>query len=117
MIRLPQPTFSGALIAHLEATKATDEEKNALATPTPLTDSIYDWPASTIVNMTNQFLWGRDPEVRAWIRECRLDGFGKLSSDIAEDDHEKRAIMKRLKDAAFPAVENLQKLAALQPAA
>ncbi|MEO1310078.1 MAG: NAD(P)/FAD-dependent oxidoreductase [Pseudomonadota bacterium] len=117
MVRLPQPTFSAALIARLEATLETDEEKNALAAPTPLTDSIHDWPASMLVNMTNQYMWGRNPELRAWMRECRLDGFGGMASGVGEDDQEKQAILQRMKDAAFPAVENLQKLAAAQPAA
>jgi len=112
MIRLPQPTFSAALIARIEAAFETDQERNALATPAPLSDGVEEWPAGQVVNMTNQFLWSQRPELKSWILNCRLDGFGKFARGIAEEETDKRAILQRIRDAAFPAVENLQRLAA-----
>ena len=42
-VRICQPTFSGAFVAHVEATLSTDEEKNALCRPVPIPDQPSDW--------------------------------------------------------------------------
>ena len=62
--------------------------------------------------MMNQYQWSRDPELRAWLENNRLDGFSGMVRGIAEDDEEKRAVMKRLRGASMPAMATLQKLVA-----
>ena len=62
--------------------------------------------------MWNQFQWGQDKTLRQWIRESRLDGFGKLMVGIDPQDTEKQAIMARLKEQAGAAMANIQKLLA-----
>lgn len=62
--------------------------------------------------MQNQFRWGQDKDLRKWIRDSRLDGFGKLMSGIDPQDAEKQAIMARIKTQSMAALANLPKLIA-----
>lgn len=62
--------------------------------------------------MQNQFRWGQDKDLRKWIRDSRLDGFGKLMSGIDPQDAEKQAIIARIKTQSMAALANLPKLIA-----
>ncbi|MFW2383331.1 MAG: NAD(P)/FAD-dependent oxidoreductase [Acidimicrobiales bacterium] len=111
-VRSYQPVFSAALIAHVEATRDSEDEKNALCAVVPLPNSNLDYMKLTLAFMTNQYNWGQDPEVREWLLNNRLDGFSKLVSEVSRDDREKRAILKRLRDSAMPAAVRLTELIA-----
>ena len=111
MVRLPQPAFSAALIAYVEARHDTDKAKNALCGTVPFPHTLDDYPRALLANMWNQFQWGQDKELRQWVRESRLDGFGKLMSGVPKDDVEKQQILARFKQHATAAMGNLQKLA------
>ena len=63
-----------------------------------------------MANLWNQAQWGQDKILRSWIRQSRLDGFGKLMTGIDPNDSHKQAIMVRLKDQAMAAMANLPKL-------
>ena len=111
-VRSYQPIFSAALIAHVELTRETDDEKNQLCQVVPLPNHDTDWIKMMIPFMMNQYQWSRDPDIRSWLVENRLDGFSRLVRGIAEDEEEKIAIMQRLRDASMPAMANLHKLVA-----
>ena len=81
LVRLPQPAFSAALIAYVEAHYDGDKAKNALCGTVPFPHTLDDYPRATLVNMWNQFQWGQDKALRQWIRDSRLDGFGKLMTE------------------------------------
>jgi hypothetical protein len=117
MVRLPQPAFSAALTAHVEATYDTDTQKNRLCGSVPFPHSLQDYARSMVATMWNQFQWGQDKELRQWIRESRLDGFGKLMASADREDAAKQAIITRLKDNAMGAMTNLQKLVSASDAA
>jgi len=112
LIRLPQPAFSAALLAHVELRHDDDREKNRLCTPVPFPHRLEDYAPAMAVNLWNQFQWGQDKALRQWIRESRLDGFGKLIVGIDPQDDEKLAILSRLKEQVGAAMANLRKLAA-----
>lgn len=112
MVRLPQPAFSAALLAYVEAHYDSDKEKNRLCSSVPFPHTMDDYARAMAVNMWNQFQWGQDKTLRQWIRESRLDGFGKLMVGIDPQDTEKQAIMTRLKEQAGAAMANIQKLLA-----
>ena len=114
IVRLPQPAFSAALIAYVEAHYADDAEKNRLCATVPFPYRLDDYPRSMLVHMMNQHQWGQDKALRSWIRDCRLDGFGRLMSGIDPADAEKIAILMRLKEQAAAAVGNLRRLGAQQ---
>ncbi len=112
MVRIPQPAFSAALVAYVEAHYEDDATKNKLCTPVPLPDDLPSYPRSTLVSMMNQFAWGQDKALRSWIHNSRLDGFGKLIASVDPTDGEKMAILVKFKTNAKAAVDNLPKLMA-----
>jgi hypothetical protein len=112
VVRLPQPTFSAALIAYVEAHYGTDTEKNRLCGSIPFPNQMKDYPRSMMVGMWNQAQWGQDKALRSWIRESRLDGFGKLIASAPKDDADKQAVIARLREQAMAAMANLPRLVA-----
>ena len=54
-----------------------------------------------------QYNWSQIPELRAWLRENRLDGFSKLLSEIGPEDVEKTALLKSMRKTAPAAVTKL----------
>jgi hypothetical protein len=111
-VRLPQPAFSAALLAYVEAHDDSDKEKNRLCSSVPFPHTMDDCARAIAINMWNQFQWGQDKTLRQWIRESRLDGFGKLMVGINPHDTEKLAIIARLKEQAGAAMANIRKLVA-----
>ncbi len=112
MIRTYQPTFSAALIGHIEATLSDDAAKRQLCQPTSMTDTALDYLQVTAVTMRNQAAWSAHPELRGWIRACRLDWFGSTIAQVAKDDAPRREVLARLAAATGPALANLQRLTA-----
>jgi NAD(P)-binding Rossmann-like domain len=112
LVRLPQPAFSAALIAYVEARYPDDKARNALCGTVPFPYTMADYPRSLMANMWNQFQWGQDKELRQWIRASRLDGFGKLMGSVDKDDAARQATLARFKQAAMGAMTNLPKLVA-----
>lgn len=112
MIRMPQPAFSAALTAFIEVHFSDDDAKNALCRTVPFPETLQDYPMCNIVNMLNQMSWSQDKAVRSWIRDCRLDGFGKVIAAISPDDTEKQAVLASFRQHAMGAMINLQRLAA-----
>lgn len=100
MVRVPQPAFSAALVAWLEAQAGDDTKRNAMSRPVPLPDVVADVPRAVVVNHLNQHAWNQDPALRAWIRQCRLDGFGKLIDALDPADAPRLAVLARLRAAS-----------------
>ncbi|MEL6948395.1 MAG: NAD(P)/FAD-dependent oxidoreductase [Pseudomonadota bacterium] len=109
-VRSYQPVFSASMVAHIEATRDTEAEKNQLCGVVPLPNHDTDWLRIMIPFMMNQYQWSRDPQIRAFVESNRLDGFAQMVRSVDENDTEKRAILKRLKDNSMAAMMNLQKM-------
>lgn len=110
MIRLPQPAFSAALTAYVEANYEDDTTKNGLCGSIPLPRTLDLYPRAVLGNMMNQLAWSQDPKLREWIRESRLDGFGKVIAAVDPTDMKKLAILKKFRSFSMPAAANLTKL-------
>jgi hypothetical protein len=110
IVRMPQPAFSAAIVAHIESQHDDDALKNRLCAPVPFPKTLADYPRTVMVNSMNQFQWSQDKGLRDWIRASRLDGFGKLMASAARDDVDKQAVIARLKDQSAAAMQNLPKL-------
>ncbi|HET9977008.1 MAG TPA: FAD/NAD(P)-binding protein [Burkholderiaceae bacterium] len=117
MVRLPQPAFSAALTAYVEAHYDGDEAKNRLCTPVPFPHTLAEYPRAVMVNMRNHHQWAQDKVLRQWIRDSRLDGFGRLVTGIDPADTDKLAIVARLKAQSSAALANLPRLIGLSGAA
>ena len=112
LVRAPQPAFSAALVAYVEAHFSDDETRNALCDTVPFPDRPEDYPRTVLANLRNEGAWGRQQELRSWIRSSRLDGFGKIVDAVEPGDSDKMAVLGRIRDAAMPAFVNLRRLAA-----
>lgn len=112
-VRSYMPVFSGSLIAYLDTHYDDEDEKNRLAQPVAIPNTLEDFATMTLGAMMNQFNWSQDKTLRNWIRENRLDGFTKLISEIDPADEAKMAIMGRIREQAPKAVGNLMKLTGL----
>lgn len=112
MVRVPQPAFSAALIAWVEAHIEGEAAQNALTMAVPLPDSIADYSRASLVNLFNQGLWGQNTPLSKWIHDCRLDGFGRMISAVGPEDTARIAVLQQFRPAAMAAMANLQKLIA-----
>ncbi|MEM9405031.1 MAG: NAD(P)/FAD-dependent oxidoreductase [Acidobacteriota bacterium] len=110
-VRQYQPCFSAALLAFVEA-NFPEEEKNGFARPAPNIDSVEDVLLVAADSMLNQASWTQSPEISAWRARTRLDGFGQMIAAADRDDPQQAAILGRLLGNTYPAIENLQRLAA-----
>ncbi|MBC7522681.1 MAG: NAD(P)/FAD-dependent oxidoreductase [Sandarakinorhabdus sp.] len=108
MIRVPQPAFSAAMIAWVEANIEGEAAQNALTMAVPLPDSIEDYPRASLVNLFNQGLWGQNKALSKWIHDCRLDGFGKTVSAVRPEETARLAMLQQFRPAAMAAMANLQ---------
>ena len=119
MVRSLQPTFSGAFIAHIEAVyqgKLSEAEMNELCSVIPMPDQPFHWLTMMAVGMTNQRRWSKNPELRNWIAQSRLDAFSAMSSRVTPDETEKLALLQRFGKSAGAAAEKLPQLLAEIPA-
>ena len=110
MVRIPQPAFSAALVAYVEAHYEDDAAKNKLCMPVPLPDDLHSYLPATMTSMMNQFAWGQDKALRNWIHNSRLDGFGKVIAAVDPQDTQKMAILERFKASTKAAVANIPRL-------
>ncbi len=111
MVRLPQPCFSAALIAWVEAHVEGEAAQNALTTAVPLPDGIEDYPRACLVNLFNQGIWSQNRPLSDWIRGNRLDGFSKVIAAVPPEDGQRMVILQQMRPAAMAAMANLQLLA------
>ena len=110
-VRAYQPAFSAALIAFIEASDRTEAEKAALTSVVPLPDTLDDYLRLTRAGMINQYLWGREADLRAWMRASRLDGFSGVEPN-PKDAAEAGELMARFQSALMPAGAALNRLLA-----
>ncbi|WOE76188.1 NAD(P)-binding protein [Alterisphingorhabdus coralli] len=108
--RIPQPAFSAALCAFIEANYDDDKERNRLTMPVPLPDTLDQYPAACMGNLVNQMNWTSDGKLRDWLLKSRLDGFSATIASIGPDDHDKIATMQRFRKYGGLAAQNIPKL-------
>jgi hypothetical protein len=111
MIRQFQPTFSAALIGHIEATIADETEKQKLTQVAAMTDTVEDWLKTMALATLNQGNWSSNKELFDWITNCRLDLYTRQFRSVRPDDTAKQATIAKLREFSGPAARNLFKLA------
>jgi hypothetical protein len=115
LVRVPQPTFSAAIIAYVEVRGGDDARKNRLCAPAPFPHRLADYVRSMLVSMTNGGQWQQDEAMRRWVRGSRLDAFSKLIASADRDDAGKQALIGRFREEAKSAFANLARLSATDP--
>lgn len=112
LVRVPQPCFSAALIAYVEAHYPDDAAKNAICRTVPFPNDMQTYLTTNIVNLSNQGAWMADKALMDWIRRSRLDGFSKVAGAIDRSDKNKITMLNQIRQLGPLAVQNLMKLAA-----
>lgn len=112
MVRIYQPTFSAAMIAHIEASVPDEAEKVALTQPTTMTDTLDDWLLCQSTSLINQGAWSRNAAVAGWMAQCRLNAYADQLANVTPSDAERWPVVDRMRKHVVPAVQNLQRLAA-----
>jgi hypothetical protein len=116
LLRAPLVSFSAALTAWVEAHHDDDAAKNALCQTVPFPHTTAGYVQTIAANMRNQALWGQHAALRGWIRECRLDAFGRLIGGADKADAGQLAVLARMKAQAQAAAANLPRLLVLAAA-
>jgi hypothetical protein len=111
-VRSCQQVFSAAFIAHVEATRSDEAEKNRLCTPVPHPDTDEDFVTNSLANSINAVEWAKHEELQAWLASARLNYYSRSFSQDNTTEAGRQAVMARLRDARLPAVESLQRLQA-----
>ncbi|MGE6474159.1 NAD(P)-binding protein [Psychrobacter sp. NPDC078631] len=109
-VRTYQPVFSAAFIAHIEANYDDETIKNELCQVVPIPNHDTDFLVGLVKQMQNQMRWSKEPTLREWMINNRLDGFTKLVRASEDPPPEELAILKRLKEAGPKAAANMPKL-------
>ena len=110
LLMAPLVTLSAAVTAYVEVHGADDDHKNQICTPVPFPMNLAGYVCSTQISMMNQFHWSKDKAMRQWMRNSRLDGFGKMVADLDKADVERQAILAQLRTRAMAAISNMPNL-------
>jgi hypothetical protein len=62
------------------------------------------------MSMMNSFQWSQDKALRQWMRNSRLDAFGKMASEVDKADVDRQAILGSLHANSKAAMMNIPKL-------
>jgi len=108
--QVPNPCLSGAMAAFVEANYPDDDSRNQVCRPIPLPDNPVGWLTAQMGNMMNQGVFNRDPKLRKWLSNCRLDAFGRVIRDVNKFNFKKVALVMELRKNIKPAITNLSKL-------
>ena len=116
-VRRCSPSFSAAFVAHLEATLASDDEKNALCRPVRVPETPLDWLRMHLDSAANQLRWSQRPELQQWLRQSRLDAFAGLFEQAAHlaaerGDTQWAALQQRLRQARSEGLRRMGELLA-----
>ncbi|MDC0602996.1 NAD(P)-binding protein [Aliiglaciecola sp.] len=107
-VRSYQPVFSASFIAHIELTYDDIKKKNNLCRVVPLPNHDYEWVELTYRNMMNQFFWSKEPGLKKWLQNNRLDGFMAMVAGVKFYEFENLKILNRMRKAAKPAIAKLK---------
>lgn len=87
LAQTPFVPYSAALAAFLEANFETDDEKNALCPPAPLTDSTDTYPYAVMANLMSTGILSNNPKTNAFNARSRLHPTGPaIAKMMAEGD-------------------------------
>ena len=109
-VRLCQPTFSAALIGHVEAVIPDEEQKNHICTPIAPPTVPSDWLRMMVVELANRKCWSAIPELSMWLQNARLDGFMARLGALTGTETEILAHLQRYLENVGAAATNARRL-------
>ncbi len=85
LAQVPFVPYSAALAAFLEANFETDEERNALVPPAPLTDSTDTYPYAVMANLMSTAILSANEKVSAFNARSRLHPTGPAVARMMQE--------------------------------
>lgn len=98
LAQVPFVPYSAALAAFLEANFDTDEEKNALCPPAPLTDSTDTYPYAVMANLMSVAILSGNEKTEAFNARSRLHPTGPAIKRLIEEGSPKLLALSSLGD-------------------
>jgi len=100
-------TLSGALLAYLETSGRTTDEKNRLCPPTTWPHTPFDYLRVILAGISTEMGWRDAPELQEFVDRSRLNLLSGLGAD-GEDEASVSELQGRLFAALFPAFDKLR---------
>lgn len=111
-VRLCQPVFSAALIGHVEASYASNDEKNAICPVVEPPSDTVGWLRMLRVELPNRSRLLMNPAINDWLAGCRLDPLaGRIRAVQPSDTHDLMAFARYMQNAPA-AIEKVNALLA-----
>ena len=110
LLRAPLVVLSAAITAWVEVHGGDDAGKNQLCTPVAMPQLPAGYANVMQQSLMNQFKWSQDKALRQWMRQSRLDAFGKMVAEVDRSDAQKMAVLDRLRANTMAAMGNLPRL-------
>ncbi len=107
-VRICQPTFNAALVAHVESSRADDVEKNRLCPPNPYPSAANDWIWANAISGRAQGTWMGERDLMEWMEQSRLNVARGIGDHMA--DPAMQSALTRFAANAEPALAKLEKL-------
>ena len=111
-VRYCQPTFSAALIGHVEAAYHDEAEKNRLCTPIPAATVPKDWLRMMKIELATRLYWSKTAGIGDWQAKARLDPATSLIRALKGTETEAIAHLQRYRQYIGAAATNLEQLLA-----
>lgn len=111
-LRLCQPIFSAALIAHVEASGKGEAEKNAICVPVQMPSDPVGWLRMMAEELPVRVRWNANEEISAYTASSRLDSLAPRMSKVQPTDTAVLAEMERYGRNVEPAMAKLKELLA-----
>jgi hypothetical protein len=100
--------YQAAMLGVIEATIASDEEKNTLCSPIWYWDQNADYLIAFLATMIGDRARTANPALAKWIKKTRLNPTSGLAEYLDREDV--KATRERIKRSGMPAAINMQKL-------
>lgn len=112
-VRVGFPCFGAALTGYVEATRDTDEEKNAVCRPSPYADTPADWTAMQVIGGDASLAMANEDDIRQWANATTLNP-SRIPPERT-DDPAVIAAVRRLRECIGAGRQRLAELAAAGP--
>lgn len=100
------PTYSASLIARTELALDSDDTKNDVCPPIPMSGEADQFLASVLIGLQSMGKQNAIPEIAQWSQSARLNGLSWALKDM--EDPEAQADLGRLFTALEPALANIR---------
>ncbi|MDJ0642121.1 MAG: NAD(P)-binding protein [Erythrobacter sp.] len=98
LVQTPFVPYSAALAAFIEANFDSDEEKNALCPPAPLTDCTNTYPYAVMANLMSTGILSNNPKTNEFNARSRLHPTGPAIAKMMREGDPRLAAMSKIGD-------------------